>query len=91
MIKTILKLPFPSTTFECEPTLKYLIGRDHELVFVLLDEEDNKYEYSINFEGIEAYKCTYLSSISAEMVEAYDKLIDCGRSDWLIEIEKQCR
>ena len=34
--------------------------------------------------GVEAFKCTYMTSLTVEMIEsAYDKLVDVGESDWL--------
>jgi hypothetical protein len=36
------------------------------------------------FEGVEAFKCTYLSASDPSMLEAYDCVIDCGQTDWLV-------
>ena len=38
--------------------------------------------------GIEAFRCTYLTSLTVEMIEsAYDRLVDMGESQWLREVK----
>jgi hypothetical protein len=89
MITIIWTLPIPSTNIGSEPCIREIRYRDHDLKFSLIDEDGKEYEYLIRFEGVEAYKCIYLTSCSVEIIKtAYDKLIDCGRTDWLIESEE---
>jgi hypothetical protein len=72
-----------------EPCIREMGYRSHELGFSIMDEEEEKHKYLIKFEGVEAYKCIYLTSCSVEIIKtAYDKLVDCGRSNWLIESEE---
>jgi hypothetical protein len=41
------------------------------------------------FEGVEAYKCSYLTSCSAEMFNtAYGKLVSLGTDSWLEEASR---
>ena len=43
------------------------------------------------FDGVEAYKCTYLTSCSAEMFNiAYGKLVRLAATPWLNEVLKSC-
>lgn len=40
----------------------------------------------LRFLGVEAYKCTYLTSLTVDMIEsAYDELVDMGETVWLAE------
>lgn len=89
MIKTIWTLPIPSTNVVGEPNTRVIKYRDHELKFSLMDDEGETYKYLINFLGTEAYKCTYLTSCTVEMITtSYDKLIDCGQTNWLVKTEE---
>jgi len=35
------------------------------------------------FEGVEAYRVTYMYACEDDCLEAYDKLVDCGQTSWL--------
>jgi hypothetical protein len=89
MTHTIWALPLPSTNIGQNPSIAEIRYRDHDLIFSLLNEDGEEYQYCLTFKGVEAYECTYLTSCSVEMIRtAYDKLIDCGRTNWLIELEE---
>jgi hypothetical protein len=40
----------------------------------------------IIFEGVEAYKSTYYHARDKSMSMAYDKLINCGTTEWLKQV-----
>lgn len=89
MVTIVWTIPIPSTNIVSEPSNRVIEYRGHKLEFSLIDEEGATYEYSITFLGTEAYKCTYLSSCTVEMIQtSYDKLVDCGETDWLIEAKE---
>jgi hypothetical protein len=86
---TVWTMPIPSTNAEREPYISKTGYRDYELKFFLVDDDDQECTFSISFKGVESYKCTYLTSCSVELITtAYDKLVDCGKTDWLVEVEE---
>jgi hypothetical protein len=43
----------------------------------------------LRFDGVEAYKCTHMTSLSAGMIEAaYGRVADLGATRWLAELSK---
>lgn len=89
MVAIVWIIPIPSTNVVDGPNNRTIKYRGHELKFSLMNEEGTTYEYSITFSGTEAYRCTYLSSCTVEMIQtSYDKLVDCGETDWLMETKE---
>ena len=88
MTETLWKLPVPATAVLREPIFTALAKRQCELSFhIETDDGDNR--VGLLFEGVEAYKCTYLTSCSAEMFNsAYGKLVRLGATQWLREVLK---
>ena len=86
-MKIIYSLPFPSSSLlkgisiEILPKRKCLLRGEYE------DEEGYIHNISLSFEGVEAYKCTYITSCNESVISsAYDQLIDCEETEWLNEI-----
>jgi hypothetical protein len=83
------KLPVPATSLvkgadinvlpKCRCEISFQIeGNDRELVMI-----------SLLFEGIEAFKYTFLTSCNAEMFNtAYAKLVRLGETPWLSELRQ---
>ena len=61
--------------------------RQCELSFHIETDDGGDKRINLVFEGVEAYKCTHLSSCSAEMFNtAYGKLVRLGVTPWLGEV-----
>jgi hypothetical protein len=43
------------------------------------------------FAGVEAFACTYYRARAAWMLEAYDRIIDCGRTSWLRDVSENLK
>jgi hypothetical protein len=46
----------------------------------------NEQTVRLVFQGVEAYKVTYYNAVPTAVLEAYNRLIDLGRTAWLDEI-----
>jgi hypothetical protein len=89
MKKEIWALPFPSSCLDIEPTILELPRRELELSFSLYDDDDQSCKFVVKYFGVEGFKWTYLTSCDIEMIQsAYDKLIDCGDTEWLISCQE---
>src|SRR5918998_1158433 len=88
MAQTLWTLPVPSTALLEGVAFQKLLGRTCALLFSY--EDDDIVQMSLLFEHVEAFKCTYLSACTVEMVEtAYDKVVDVGSTDWLTAVQAQ--
>lgn len=69
--------------------MQKLLGKKLEVSFSLQDEEtEETLSFLLSYSGVEAFKWSYLTSCSHEMINsAYDKLVDCGDTAWL----RECR
>lgn len=68
------------------PDFAVLPKRQCEISFVIEGGDGNLAKVSLIFEAVEAFKCTYMTSLSADMINAaYGKLVDVGTSQWLLE------
>src|SRR4051812_40611467 len=80
---SIFELPFPSSGTAGARFQKGL-GRACELSIDGEDENAEPIRVSLKFEGVEAFRCTYLSSLTVELIKtAYDQVVDLGDTDWL--------
>jgi hypothetical protein len=83
MTVTLWELPAPATTVH-SATIKELSGRLTRLsisLIVLRDGVDVIEHHDISFEGTECFTCTYMTSLTSEMIRlAYGKLIDLGKT-----------
>lgn len=76
----------PATALLGSPVFNVLIKRQCELSFYIEGTEEEQ-RIALLFAGVEAYKCTYLTSCSAEMFNiAYGKLVKLGATPWLNEV-----
>ncbi len=92
MVSTLWTLPVPSTALLKDASFEILLGRNCALKFEYEDEEDNIAQVKLLFQGVAAFKCTYLFACTAVMIKtAYDKVVDLGTSEWLDSIRKQLR
>lgn len=83
------KLPVPATALVKGPIFAALPKRQCEISFYVEGNDGATPKISLLFEGVEAYKCTYLTSCSAEMFNmAYAKLVRLRASPWLTELLK---
>ncbi len=77
----------PSTAFTKDVCIKMLAGKDCCIEFEY-ENSSNNYEIEvckILFTDVEAYKCTFLPSLTTKMLDYYDKLVEIENTDWLKE------
>lgn len=90
MTQTLWTLPVPATALLEGVAFQKLLGRTCTLIFKYEDEDDSIVQMSLLFEHVEAFKCTYLSACTVEMVEmAYGKVVDVGSTGWLTAVQVQ--
>lgn len=88
MAEIVWKTTTPSTAFHKGVVFSKLSGRKCSLEYSYEGEEDSSViSEKLVFGEVESFKCTYFSACSIEMIEAYDKIIDVGSSNWLAEIK----
>lgn len=87
MAQSLWTLPVPSTALLSEVKFQVLPSRACALLCEYEDENDNVVSVKIHFGGVEAFKCTYHTACSVQMIDlAYDRVVDLGVSDWSTEI-----
>jgi hypothetical protein len=71
------------------PDFCVLPKRQCEISFHIEGGNREALRVGLVFEGVEAFKCTYLTSCTAEMFSmAYAKLVRLGETPWLSELLK---
>jgi len=81
--------PVPATKVMKGPFFVPSSRRECEISFIIEAEDDTLRRVALLFEGVEAYKCTYLTSISAEMFNtAYARIVRLDESYWMTQILK---
>jgi hypothetical protein len=92
MSEVLWKLPVPATALLGSPILESVGTRTCRLSFAVSradGDQEVEQNIALQFEGVEAYKCTYLTSCRADMFElAYGKLIRLGKTPWQIETSR---
>jgi hypothetical protein len=89
MAEVIWKIPVPSTALLEEAKFTKLQRRKCSLEYSYESEKDDSTtSEKLIFDGVESFKCTYYNSCSLEMIEAYNKVINIGKSEWLTEIKQ---
>jgi hypothetical protein len=84
-------LPVPASALMTGPEFIHLPRRTCELRFSVESEDGNPTVLAIRFEGLETYKCTFMTSCTYEMFDlAYGRLISI-ESKWLEEIRRTRR
>lgn len=87
MAETLWKLPVPASALLTGPTFRDLGRHQCELSFYIEGESGEERRVALLFEGVEAYKCTYLAALSPNMINlAYGKLVRLGMTPWLREV-----
>ncbi len=85
--RTLWEIPVPSTGLLNGPVFRTAPGRVCEIE-VAWEGEDDIVRRTLRFTGVEAYKCTYLTSCDVEVIEsAYDKLIEVVKSEWAATVQ----
>ena len=75
MAEELYKLPFPSSGL-AGVSFQELMGRTCSL----LCDDGEDIPVRIVFEGVEAYKATYYRACTLDMIKAYDKVCDMGKT-----------
>lgn len=92
MDTNVWKMPVPVTAIYRGPSLTVLPRRQCEIAFSIEDEREGERTITLRFEGVEAFKCTYLTALGSVdrdlFKKAYGNLIEVENSSWLREIEK---
>ena len=87
MVRTLWELPVAPTALLNDPGFVVLKGRQCELSLSYEGEDDDSMVLvSLLFQGVECFKCTYLSSCSVMCNQAYGRVIDLGETPWLTEV-----
>jgi hypothetical protein len=88
----VWKLPVPATSLTRDPAFTALAKRRCEISFQFEGGDGATNRTALIFNSVEAYKCTYLTSCSADMFNiAYAKLVDMGLTPWLTDLNKSYR
>ena len=83
------KLSVPASSLTRGPSFLALPKRECAISFSIEKPDGSSEEQSLRFDGVEAYKCTYLTSCNAAMFNiAYGKLVSFDQSPWLTETLK---
>lgn len=88
-MKTLWTLPVASTALlGTGPALEMRLRRDVALSFAYEGQADEIHTTSVVFQGVEAFKCTYLLARDKSVLAAYDRVVDAGSSPWLEELRR---
>ena len=83
------KFPVPVTALLRGPFFRDFPKRRCEISFYIEGNGTESSKVALTFDGVEAYKCTYITSLTAEIINAaYGKLIRIDGSPWIAEISK---
>lgn len=81
----------PATAIHEGPTFSPFPGRECGISFCI-DDGGALRNVRLLFENVEAYKCTYRTFLTREMVDlAYGRLVRLGETPWLAELRKAHR
>ena len=83
-------LPIPSTSLITDPEFAMLMGRECVLRYSY-EIESGVTSEELKFEGVEAFKATYFTACSIEMIDSYDNVKEIVDSDWLRTVESNLR
>ena len=86
MNNLLWQLPIPSSSLGEGVVFQELSGRECTLSFKV----NRLQEWQITFKDVEAYRCHYYQACTVEMIDAsYDRLIDAGKTKWLVTVRDQ--
>ena len=81
------RLPVPASALLKSPEFVVLPRRECELRLSIEGEHGEVADIRLRFGGLEAYKCTFMTSCTADMFKlAYGKLVSLD-SDWLDDVK----
>lgn len=88
MADNLWELPVAPTDLFHDPEFVMLAARRCKLSFAHEGADDkHMMSHSLLFEGVESFKCTYMSSCGANLIaDAYGTLVDLGKTPWLTEV-----
>ena len=87
MDTVLFKLPVPSTALLRGPKFEMGRGRKCRLKYVYeFNQTSELIEDTLEFDAVESFKVTYYTGNSLEVFQAYDKLLEMRKSEWLDEI-----
>jgi hypothetical protein len=86
MAMILWELPVPSTALEDGGPKLVMFPRREFALRMSYEESDEDRLVTLVFEHVEAFKVTYYHARSTAMLDAYDRLVDLGHTNWLIEI-----
>ena len=81
----LFKLPVPSTGFLEDASFQMLGGRTCCIACPI----NETIVLNLIFGEVEGFRCTYYKACSLDMIDAYDKVVDIGLSEWLRAIQTQ--
>jgi len=74
-----------STPIHKGPSFTQELGRLCVLSFVV-EREDTYPTVRLLFDGVEAYKCTHLTSLKRDMLVAYERVVRLYETPWLLDM-----
>ncbi len=90
--RELWKLPVPASSLIKGPVFKVLPKRQCDISFEIEGDDGQLERRGLLFDGVEAFRCTYLTSCTAEMFStAYGKLVRLEETNWLDELLKVYR
>lgn len=87
-MKECFRLAQPSSGLSSGPDLAQLPKRVLRISYADEGADGAPVEHRIVFSGTEAFRVTYYEARGEAMLAAYDRLVDCGRTVWLSEVEQ---
>lgn len=85
-MKTLWNAPNPSSGFLEQAVLAVLPKRICSLSFAVEGDLGVAVRVELLFEGVVAFKCTYMYGLTVDMIEsAYDRVVELPESPWLNE------
>lgn len=66
-----------------------MLRRNVGLLFEYEGDQDEIEKVRVFFNGVEAFKCTYYHACSKDALNAYERLVDCGMTEWLKSIKER--
>jgi hypothetical protein len=90
--RTLWKMPVPATGLIHGPDLKQLPEHKCEISFSIESEAGDEKWCKLHFDGVEAFKCTYLKSLGSIdrslRRQSYGSVILVDESTWLEGVQK---
>lgn len=90
-MRTRLELPFTSTGLVGSVRFNKMPARVCSLEMSYVNDDEQTLTLEIIFRGVEAFRSHLGYSISSELIDAYDRLVEVVDSRWLDEIRKNFR